>query len=249
MAVLNLDISPPRAWSSAGWGRLLSIIPTGLLKSGEATDLSTEAKPFSGIRSLRAGARRFRRLNNRAARIPAIRAPAMAHPMPMPAAAPEPMEFELCRYVPPAGNEVELLLEVLFPGDGVTLGGTLVFPGEVVAEAVFGFACVDWGGTTSPGFRFACVDEDWATDATDEGNMAAGPAGEAPEFFGRTGLPTSVGVVALVPAIICSYANWIRRPADWEYQLEGRLAENFFSCDGLIIDGQGRAGNQERVRS
>ena len=97
------------------------------MESGEAMVFSTEPKPLSGIASLRAGARRLRRRKKRMKMAAAMSAPAIAHPTPMPAAAPEEMLLELW---PRLGNGpvVELPLGFKDPaGLAVGFGVELVF--------------------------------------------------------------------------------------------------------------------------
>ncbi|KAL9024427.1 MAG: hypothetical protein Q9180_007904, partial [Flavoplaca navasiana] len=119
----------------------LSIIPAGPMESGEAMVFSTEAKPFSGIASLRAGARRRRpRRKKRMNIAAAISAPAIAHPMPMPAATPEEMLFELWPLLG-IGPVVELPLGVKDPAElavGVVGGIAPADGGDVPAVVVFG---------------------------------------------------------------------------------------------------------------
>lgn len=78
------------------------------MESGEATVFSTDPKPLSGMASLRAGARRLRRRKKKTSIAAAISAPAIAHPIPMPAAAPGLMLFD-------PGLAGEVPLEVEFP--------------------------------------------------------------------------------------------------------------------------------------
>lgn len=138
MAVFSLDNSPPSAWSSTGCGRLLSIIATGLTESGEAIVFSTDPNPLSGIASLRGGARRLRRRKKRTKIAAAISAPAIAHPIPMPAAAPGLMSFDLGEELRGPALVVELPLDdELYPDPAVT--GPF---GEAVGELETGFKLV-----------------------------------------------------------------------------------------------------------
>ena len=92
---------------------------------------STEPKPLSGIASLRAGARRLRRRKKRMKMAAAMSAPAIAHPTPMPAAAPEEMLFELW---PLLGIDVELPLGVKDPAE-LAVGLRLELAFELVVDA------------------------------------------------------------------------------------------------------------------
>lgn len=109
--------------------------------SGEAIVFSTDPNPLRGIASLRAGARRLRRRKKRTRIAAAISAPAIAHPIPMPAAAPGLMSFDLGEELRVPALVVELPLvpldDELYPDPAVT--GPF---GEAVGELETGFKLV-----------------------------------------------------------------------------------------------------------
>ena len=139
----------------------------GLMESGEAMVFSTDPKPLRGITSLRAGAERLRRRKKKTSMAAAIRAPAIADPIPTPAAAPGLMEFELFRRT--------VLLDD--PMDGFGDVEMLVLPEVGLDVVMVFFAELAMGPRLCDGLLPAVdgvVDKGGVPDPTPDGNAFSG---------------------------------------------------------------------------